>query len=195
MSEINLEDVTEFAKIKDIWNECFYDREGLQEFLNNVVMNIDKKCCNGYGHISPNYLDVYVLVSNNDFPFYKLTTHNKISIDLSVVTTKFVIGYMWLCPFVSSEEYVTCHFIDFVNSRISGLNIVKYMIKKYEEQWDDVTHLFPFEILFGAKLYWKKYFINTYNIKNKTDLLQLISEFNLTKKNINWKELILEFEM
>ena len=47
MTEIILEEFTKFLKIKDIWSDCFHDKKGLHEFLNNVVMNMDKDCNNG----------------------------------------------------------------------------------------------------------------------------------------------------
>ena len=67
MTEINLEDFTEFSKIKNISNHCFHYKETLREFLNNVVMNIDKDCNNGYGNMLPDFSDIYVLVSKKIF--------------------------------------------------------------------------------------------------------------------------------
>ena len=72
MTEINLEEFTKFAKVKDIWKYCTNDEKGLHEFLNNVVMNMDE-CNNGlYGKMLPDLSDIYVLISNKDFPFDKL---------------------------------------------------------------------------------------------------------------------------
>lgn len=96
MTEINLKEFTEFGKIKDIWNDIFHDKRGLCEFLNNVVMNIDKNCNNGNGNMLPDFSDIYVLVSNKDFPFDKLTLNQQISIDLSGAKKHFVLGYIWL---------------------------------------------------------------------------------------------------
>ena len=78
MTEINLEDFTEFSKIKD----SFHDKNALHEFLNNVVMNMDEDCNNGYGNMLKGFSDIYVLVSKKNFPFEKLTSNQKISIDL-----------------------------------------------------------------------------------------------------------------
>jgi phosphoenolpyruvate synthase/pyruvate phosphate dikinase len=195
MTEINLEDFTEFSKIKDIWSDCFHDKNGLHEFLNNVVMNMDKDCNNGYGKMLPDFSDIYVLVSKKDFPFEKLTSNQKISIDLSVANKNFILGYIWLCPWVlKNEGCIPYHFINFIDSRISGLNISKYMIEKYEET-EEENHLFPFEIISGAKYYWKKYFMEVYKIKNKTELSQMIYEYELKKGDIRWDELISAFEM
>jgi hypothetical protein len=193
MTEINLEDFTEFSKIKDCWNDCFHDKKGLHEFLNNVVMNMDYG--NGYGKMLPDFSDIYVLVSKKDFPFEKLTSNQIISIDLSVAKQNFILGYIWLCPWVlQNEGCIPYHFINFIDSRISGLNISKYMIEKYQET-EEENNLFPFEVMSGAEYYWKKYFIEEYGIKNKTELLQMICEFKLKKSDIRWDELMSAFEM
>ena len=78
MTEINLEDFTEFSKIKNIWSDCFHDKNGLHEFLNNVVMNMDKDCNNGYGKMLPDFSDIYVLVSKKDFPFEEKANYRRI---------------------------------------------------------------------------------------------------------------------
>ena len=104
MTEINLEDFTEFSKIKDIWNDCFHDKNALHEFLNNVVMNMDEDCNNGYGKMLPDFSDIYVLVSKKDFPFEKLTLNQKISIDLSAAKHNYILGYIHLCPWVLKNE-------------------------------------------------------------------------------------------
>jgi hypothetical protein len=197
MTEINLEDFTEFSKIKDCWNDCFHDKKGLHEFLNNVVMNMNYE--NGYGKMLPNFSDIHVLVSKKDFPFEKLTLNQKISIDLSVAEKNLVLGYIWVCPWVKNEACISCHFINFIDSRISGLNISKYMIKKYEEQMEEQMEeeiqLFPFEVMSGAEYYWKKYFMEEYGIKNKTELLQMICEYKFEKSDIRWEDLMTAFEM
>jgi len=95
MTEINLEDFTDFLKIKDIQKGCNYDKKALREFLNNVVMNMDEDCNNGYGNMLPDFSDIYVLVSKKDFPFEKLTLNQKISIDLSVAKQNYILGYIW----------------------------------------------------------------------------------------------------
>ena len=196
MTEINLEDFTEFAKVKTIWNYCNnYDKKGLHEFLNNVVMNMDKNCNNGFGNMLPDLSDIYVLISNEDFPFDELTMNQKISIDLSVAKKNFVLGYIWIDSVVLKYEgCIPYHFISFIDSRISGLNISKYMIEKYEET-EEENYLFPFEIMSGSEYYWKKYFMEVYKIKNKTELSQMISEYELKKSDIRWDELMSAFEM
>ena len=194
MIEINLEDFTEFSKIKDIWNNNFHDKNALHEFLNNVVMNMEYG--NGYGKMLHNFSDLYVLVSKENFPFGELTLNQKISIDLTVAKQNYILGYIWLCPFIlENEGCIPYHFINFIDSRISGLNISKYMIKKYQEFQTEETYLFPFEVLSSAKYYWKKYFIEEYEIHNKTELSQMIVEYKFKKNDIRWGELMTAFEM
>lgn len=195
MTEITLEEHTEFAKIKDIWNDCFHDKYGLHEFLNNVVMNNHEDCFNGYGKMLSDFSDIYVLVSKNNFPFDKLTLTQKISLDLSVATKNYVLGYIWLCPWIlENEGCVPYHFINCIDSRISGLNISKYMIEKYEEVDEIEKYLLPFEVMYGSENYWKKYFMEVYQINNKTELYRMIGEYNI-KKNVRWNHLISAFEM
>jgi len=194
MTEINLKDFTEFSKIKDIWNDCFHDKNALHEFLNNVVMNMNKDCNNGYGKMLPYFSDIYVLVSKKDFPFEKLTLNQKNSINLSVAKQNYILGYIWLCPWVlKNKKHIPYHFINFIDSRISGLNISKYMIEKYEET-EEENYLFPFEVIIGAEYYWKKYFMEVYKIKNKTELLQMITEYEFKKSDIRWENLMSAFE-
>ena len=193
MTEIKLEDFTEFSKIKDIWNDSLHDKNALHEFLNNVVMNTDKDCDNGHGKMLPDFSDIYVLVSKKDFPFEKLTLNQKILINLSVAKQNYILGYIWLCPWVlQNEGCIPYHFINFIDSRISGLNISKYMIEKYEET-EEGNYLFPFEVMSGAEYYWKKYFMEVYKIKNKKELSQMISEYEFKKSDIRWEELMTVF--
>ena len=193
MTEINLEDFTEFSKIKDIWNDCLHDKNALREFLNNVVMNMDDDCNNGYGKMLPDFSDIYVLVSKKDFPFEKLTSNQKISINLSLAKQNYILGYIWLCPWtLHNEGCIPYYFINFIDIRISGLNISKYMIEKFE---GEEKYLFPFEVMSGAEYYWKKYFMEVYEIKNKTELSQMISEYEFKKDDIKWEELMTAFEM
>ena len=185
---------TEFGKIKDIcWNDSSHDKKGLNEFLTNIVMNNNYE--NGYGKMLPNLSDIYVLISNHDFPFDTLPESH--SIDLSASKKSFVLGYIWLCPWIlENEECIPIHFINFKDSRISGLNIAKYMIEKYEENDENEAEkcLMPYEVMIGAENYWKKYFMDEYNIKNKIELENMIDEFTL-KKDIKWDHLLLAFEM
>ena len=189
-----LKKYTEFHKIREIY---FNDRCGLYEFLNNVVMNTGCDCYNGNGIMLRDFSDIYVLVSNEDFPFDKFKMNRKITIDLSAAKESFVLGYIWISS--SIKKYEGCnsyHFIQFIDTRISGLNMAKYMIEKYEMMnFNDDCILFPQQIVMGAQYYWKKYFMEVYEIKNKADLLKMITDFKFGKYDIQWEHLISAFEM
>ena len=101
-----------------------------------------------------------------------------------------VLGYIWLCPWkVTGENDILCHFINFIDSRISGMNIARYMIQKYEEKSFRKCYLLPYEIMFSAKEYWKKYFIRFLNINNKTVLSKMIDVNHITPNDIKWDNL------
>lgn len=197
MTEINLEDFTEFSKIKDIWCDCLHDNNGLREFLNNVVMNDNYD--NGHGKMLSHLSDIYVLVSNRDFPFEKVTTSQQMTIDLSVAKKNFVLGYIWLSPHVIQKDgCVACHFIYYIDSRISGLNIARHMMNKYEDdkylEHGTERYLFPFEVIMSAKYYWKKYFMDVYKTMNKQELLQMMCDYGIDKKDVRWEELMSSFK-
>ena len=66
------------------------------------------------------------------------------------------------------------------------------MIEKYQET-EEEKYLFPFEVMSGAEYYWKKYFMEVYKIKNKTELSQMISEYKFKESDIRWEELMRAF--
>ena len=168
--KINLHNVTEFGKVSDIWSSVFQDRKGLSEFVKNVVMNMDM-CdgdnTNGYGIMLSDLSNIMVLVSNSNFPFDKLDKSQKRRIDIDSMESKkyIVLGYIWIHPYRCTNENtdsIPCHLIQYIDSRISGLNIAKYMIAKYEEDGEynatdgEAGFLLPFEVGMGAEKYWKK---------------------------------------
>ena len=193
MSEI-LENYTEFGKIKDIYDSV-HDKQGLFEFLNNVVMNddiMDENNTNGYGIMLKDLSDIYVLVSNKDFPFDKIS-HKNIKLKLKNGKKNYVLGYIWLCPWIiKNPDCIPYHFISYIDSRISGLNIAKYMINAYEFQDEEKgqVNLLPFEIALSSKNYWKKYFTDEYKVNNKTELKNMVNNFKLKDDNIRWNKLM-----
>lgn len=196
--KINLHNVTEFGKVSDIWSSVFQDRKGLSEFVKNVVMNMDM-CdgdnTNGYGIMLSDLSNIMVLVSNSNFPFDKLDKSQKRRIDIDSMESKkyIVLGYIWIHPYRCTNENtdsIPCHLIQYIDSRISGLNIAKYMIDQYENNSvNGGISLLPYEIGFGADKYWKKYFEEEYHIKTVKKLNKLINDCNLTKVGIKWQSL------
>jgi hypothetical protein len=193
MTSFNFDKFTEFGKVKDIWCDTSYDKKGLQEFLNNVIMNMDtfdEKNNNGFGIMLPDLSDIYVLVSKPEFPFDQIDSSHKNSIDYGAAKHNFVLGYIWLCPWkLEKEDYIPYHFINFIDSRISGLNIAKYMIDEYECECEE-RYIFPYEVGLKAAEYWKKYFNKSYDIKNKNDLQKMIIDFGFKTGDIKWDNLI-----
>lgn len=182
---------TEFDTIKNIWQNLSFEKEGLHEFLHNVVMNMnmfDENNHSGFGIMLPYFSDIYVLVSKNNFPFHLLKENNKNSITINTSHKNYVLGYIWL-----STKYNNNHFISFIDSRISGLNIASFMINQYESLYH--CFLLPHEIMLGAGAYWQKYFKSKYNIVSKKDLLIFINENYIDKCSIKWNLLFSEYEM
>ncbi len=196
MTEINLEECTEFGKILDIWSDNTHDKAGLNEFVNNVVMN--NNYGNGHSKMLQDLSNIWVLVSKKNFPFENLTITQKINQEIPIELSEkknLVLGYIWLCPWVlKNEGCIPYHFINFIDSRISGLNISKYMIERYEEVEED-RNLLPFEVMSGAEKYWKKYFMDVYGINNKNELRQMITDFQFKPGDIRWEDLFRSFEM
>ena len=106
---------------------------------------------------------------------------------MSVAKQNYVLGYIWLCPWnVEKEGYIPCHFINYIDSRISGLNIAKYMIDEYESA-DEERYLFPYEIGLSADKYWKKHLMDVHNIQNKQELLIVMREYGVDESDIKWE--------
>ena len=187
MAQINLEEFTGFGKIKDIFNGL-YNKDGLEEFMKNIVMS--KKYDNGNNKMLADLSDIYVLIAKNDFPIEKVNaTKDKKNI---TKTKNYVLGYIWLCHWVLEREMhkdFPYHFINFIDSRIPGLNIAEYMIEQFEQS-ETERLLLPYQVIIGAVNYWKKYFQKKFGIKNKFDLEKMISDFNL-ENEVNWNYLIM----
>jgi len=198
MTDINLNICTEFGTVEQIYT-CWHDKDGLFEFVKNVVMNMnkfDENNNNGYGIMLKDLSNIYVLVSNQFFPFDNLNLSQQNSIDLSSAKKSFVLGYIWLSPLKikNDNEYGPDHnFISYIDSRISGLNIAKYMINEYELEFGEERNLFPYEIASSSAKFWKKYFMEIYDIKTKQNLQNMIKELKFKHEDIKWDELFLVY--
>ena len=191
--EINLEEHTLFGKVSDIWSVGFRSKNGLVEFIKNVVMNMDMcdgENKNGYGVMLQDVSNLHVLVSNQDFPFDSLSESQNKNINLTASDDKcFVLGYIWTCPKIKrgNAGEADFHFIEYIDSRISGLDIAKYMIDMYGDC--NQACLLPYNIAYGADKYWKKYFEDEHDIKTKAELKQLIVDCELNSSDIKWNSL------
>ena len=159
---------------------------------------MNKKYENGNSKMLLDLSDIYILIAKNDFPFDKLTKQNykgksKIKGDISI--KNYVLGYIWLCPWILDREThkdYPYYFINFIDSRVSGLNIAEYMIEKFESTSETDRLLLPFEVMSGAEKYWKKYFQAKFNINNKYDLQEMINKYDI-EKEVRWKYLMSVF--
>ena len=79
------------------------------------------------------------------------------------------------------------YFIQYIDTRIAGLNIAEYMIREFEGGGHRL--LFPYEVELGARIYWKKYFHREYQITNKKQLKQMIKEYGLDGYSVMWDNL------
>tara|TARA_R110002072_G_scaffold295638_1_gene466707 strand:- start:231 stop:827 length:597 start_codon:yes stop_codon:yes gene_type:complete len=193
MMGINLEEHTLFGKVSDIWSVGFRSKNGLVEFIKNVVMNMDMcdgENKNGYGVMLQDVSNLHVLVSNQDFPFESLSESQNKNINLTASEDKcFVLGYIWTSPNIKrgNAGEADFHFIEYIDSRISGLDIAKYMIDMYGDC--NKACLLPYNIAYGADKYWKKYFEDEHDIETKAGLEQLIADCELNPSDIKWNSL------
>ncbi len=191
---IDLDKFTEFGQVKSIYSGMG-DCDSLYEFVTNVIMNENQNIFFP-GVMLPYLSHLYVLIAKPHFPWNQLLFSQKHLIDLSVIEYYPIIGYIWikstsntLHDLVEDTEY---NLIDMIDSRISGLNIVKHMITKFEEKKKRL--LFPYYIIESAKYYWKKYFIEVYNVNTEDELKQLINNYHIQENDIKWENLILAYQ-
>jgi len=192
MCGIDIEKHTEFGKVRDIWNDQYHDKKGLCEFVRSVVMNedmLDEKNKNGHGIMLQDLSNIRVLVSKTDFPFTELIQRQKCSIPFTQANSHFILGYIWLCPWkIEKKAHLSYYFIQYIDTRIAGLNIAEYMIHAFEGGGRDRL-LFPYEVEFGARIYWKRYFHRIYQVTNKKQLKQMIKEYGLGEYSVKWDNL------
>jgi hypothetical protein len=199
MTEIDLEEFTTFSTIKEWFGDAAFDRTSLYEFVDNVIMS--KKGFNGNGRMLPDLSNLYVLLSVIDFPFEKLTSNvkhsdhttskRKISIDLSIAKKYGILGYIQISKQTyKNDDNVMIHFIESIDSRISGLNIARYMINKYENMYAQPgkVKLLPLNIVWDARHYWEMYFNEEYVLQDREDFMRLLTGFKLVN-NYQFKNL------
>jgi len=83
-----------------------------------------------------------------------------------------------------------CKFIEVIDSRIGNLNIVKFMIDKYEQKYK--YKLLPIYIIKSAKNYWKKYIIDKFKLYSNEEIKYFICDINKNNNIIlNWDYLFI----
>jgi len=113
---------------------------------------------------------------------------------------QYVIGYMLVIDTHGKDKH---HYIDFINTRLKGHNIADLMIRKYVNEIMDnsnvfTNYLYPREILYSARGYWKKQlkFIFDIVIDDDADEISARDTYNKIlklcniKMRVDWLELI-----
>jgi hypothetical protein len=113
---------------------------------------------------------------------------------------QYVIGYMLVDDTHGEDKH---HYIDDIDTRLRGHNIADLMIRKYVNEIMDnsnvfTNYLYPKEILYSARGYWKKQlkFIFDIVIDDHDDYIYQLNTYDKIKKLCNikmpivWKELI-----
>lgn len=100
--------------------------------------------------------------------------------------SNFISGFIYLNKTRVSSNY---KFIEVIDSRIGNLNIVKFMIDKYEQKYK--YKLLPIYIIKTAKDYWKKYLMAKFKLDSNEEIIYFINEINKNNKfNLNWDYLL-----
>lgn len=173
MNDILNKDVnTIFDKIENIlWRD---DGSTLIEFLESVIFK--------YPIMIPDISNIYVLVAKKGFPTYNF---NKEQREIFEKNEKYVMGYIWLSKHSSNKHF---SFINYIDTRINGLHLAKYMIEQYESI-EQQKMLLPLEITKDASVYWKKYFNRVYDVTTKSDLDAIILDLHVEQCDINWNNM------
>jgi len=96
--------------------------------------------------------------------------------------TSFIAGFIYLNKSRVNSNY---KFIEVVDSRIGKLNIVQFMIEKYEQKYK--YKLLPIYIINSERNYWKKYLTNKFNLHSDEEIKEFICEINKNNKfNLSW---------
>lgn len=164
----------QFDKIENIlWRD---DGSTLIEFLENVIFR--------YPVMIPDISNIYALVAKKGFPTDNFNQEQR---EIFEKNEKYVLGYIWLSKHSLNKNF---SFINYIDTRIKGLNLAKYMIEQYE-LLEKEKMLLPLEITKEASGYWNKYFDHVYGVKTKSDLDAIIVDLDLDGEhcNINWNNL------
>lgn len=101
--------------------------------------------------------------------------------------SNFIAGFIYINKTRVHSNY---KFIEVIDSRIANLNIVKFMIDKYEQKYK--YKLLPIYIINSAKEYWKKYLMNKFIFSSNEEIKYFI--FDINKNNniiLNWDYLFI----
>lgn len=118
-------------------------------------------------------LQKFICTSDFGSETYTNLIHNNMS---------FIAGFIYLNKLRVNSNY---KFIEVVDSRIEKLNIVQFMIEKYEETYK--YKLLPIYIINSARNYWKKYLTYKFKLYSDEKIKEFIYEINKNNKfNLSW---------
>jgi len=118
-------------------------------------------------------LQKFICTSDFGSETYTNLIHNNMS---------FIAGFIYLNKLRVNSNY---KFIEVVDSRIGKLNIVQFMIEKYEETYK--YKLLPIYIINSARNYWKKYLTYKFKLYSDEKIKEFIYEINKNNKfNLSW---------
>jgi len=118
-------------------------------------------------------LQKFICTSDFGSETYTNLIHNNMS---------FIAGFIYLNKLRVNSNY---KFIEVVDSRIGKLNIVQFMIEKYEETYK--YKLLPIYIINSARNYWKKYLTYKFKLHSDEKIKEFIYEINKNNKfNLSW---------
>jgi hypothetical protein len=99
----------------------------------------------------------------------------------------FISGFIYINKRHATSNY---KFIEVVDSRIGNLNIVKFMINKYEQKHK--YKLLPIYIIKSAKDYWKKYLMNNFKLYSNEEIKHFICDIHENNYIVlNWDYLFI----
>jgi hypothetical protein len=188
---MNLEKYTQFCKVSDI--KCDRDKsedkayDVVNEFLDNYISSHPNK-----GTLIKNLSNMYVLMAvKNAFWKRRLSKSENYLLDTN---SRYIIGFIDPIKFTNN-----IHYIYYIDTRLRGMNIGRYMIEKYNYEMNnndntEVVHLLPQEVVETAAAYWKKFFEDEYDCHNVEDLERLIEELSLEDHGLKWDHMIAEYE-
>ncbi len=168
-----------------IFRDCFFDKienteiyhdNSIIEFITNTILthpnagSLFRKLSKIFVLIAMKYSECYLKKNEKSWKdVMSLEQYGKLNTNNS-----YIIGYILI-----DDD----NFIDFIDTRIRGHNIAKYMMSRYYEKFSIILQ--PKEIIKSAVKYWLK-IIDVISIE---ELEEYIADHEINKNMINWNEL------
>jgi len=169
-----LEKYTTFGTIGELWknkeNLSYY---GITEFIDNEIYA--KKM-----ELLPDLSNIYVLVTNNDFPLQNIST--KHCEGMRYTNMSYILGYIQIhletktSKTDSTNEF---YFIQKMHSRLPTYHITQYMTHSFERAHNFRCTLLPREITIHTRDYWQECFQNEFDIESMDELYKIVTNSGL----------------